>query len=670
MPLEQLLATLRHTSNRGDTHVLLGDPRSDAADKTTVEPGNGFSPGVWTCGVSVWLEAEGRLYSPDILPDDALQWGFAGWDGLPPVLEARFPAGERLTVTSSLAHLSGEGAEGTDFLQVVVSAFLPSEGTLFLVVRDVGPAGGKIASAAWNGHESRLLLNGNLRLTAENPLAQCHIIPPDDRSDSYLVVLRYPFALAADDKVTFGFRVEHAFTDRPFGSEIPLVRPFADVSVSAGLARSVSEWQRALPARVFAPDPRITQAWDRCAYHLLANMECGLPRIGAVNYPAWWMRDCVLALRAVDLIGRHDLARLGADHLAPLIFAGGFGAESDAPGEGIWALTRHAVLTGDEAWLAGVFPHIERRVDWLYRMLTATAPLRVVAENRLPMYITAPANSIVCLPAENGLVHGRMDWHAPDFYINCWAYCGLSEAALAARRLGREGLAAQWAAEAERVDEAIAAHLLPGYGNERDPVVTPHPTGALAGHRDALRAKLGDWYCRNRLTADGARSPERLWTYFEAGQIHNAMLLGLLDEAWICLDGMLSDGAPWGVSAYTEGEPEGNEFLPYKNTAGMRGWLQPDRTKSGNMPHLWTGAEMIALIREMFVREENGGLVLGTGVPAVWLRPGSRFGVQNMPTDFGPVTYTVTVEWDGETWLQYSGPERYPCAWEVGRQEG
>ena len=664
MPTDQLLATLRTTPNRGDTHVFLGDPLSDAADKTTVEPGNGFSPGVWTCGISVWVEAEGQLYSPDLFPAE-LEWGFPDWDALPPVLEARFPAGDSITVSSRLGHLGGEGAEGADFLQVVVSAVLPGAGTLFLVIRDVGPAGGRVSSAAWNAHDSCLLLNGNLRLTAENPPAQCHIIPPGDGCDSYLAILEYDLALEAGQTLTLAFKTEHAFSDRAFGTEVPLLRPFAGVSVAAGLVRSHGEWQQMLPACVFAPDPRIARVWERSAYHLLANMECGLPRIGAVNYPAWWMRDCVLALRAVDLIGRHDLARIGADHVAPLIFAGGFGAESDAPGEGIWALVRHAVMTGDDEWLARVFPHIERRVDWLHRMLTATVPIRAVAENRLPMYITNPANSIVCLPAENGLVRGRMDWHAPDFYINCWVHCGFAEAALAARRLEHDDLAEQWTAEAARLDDAIAEHLLPHYDNERDPVVTPHPTGALAGHREALRAKLGDWYRRNRLTPEGTRNPEKLWTYFEAGQIHNAMRLGLRDEAWVSLNGMLDDGAPWGVSAYNEGLPGDNEFLPYRNTAGMRGWLQPERAQAGNMPHLWTAAEMIALIREMFVREENGVLVLGTGVPAGWLMPGAHFGVDAMPTDFGPVTYSVTVGWDGEIGLQYSGPEAYRCAWEA-----
>ena len=64
---------LREMSNRGDVHVFLGDPMSDACDKTTVEPGNVFSPGVWTCGVSVVVAADGRAHAPeDVGADEGL----------------------------------------------------------------------------------------------------------------------------------------------------------------------------------------------------------------------------------------------------------------------------------------------------------------------------------------------------------------------------------------------------------------------------------------------------------------------------------------------------------------------------------------------------------------------------------------------------------------------
>ena len=54
--LAQLAAA---TPNRGDVHVFLGHPLADLCDTTTVEPGNVYSPGVWTYGISVWAEVDG-----------------------------------------------------------------------------------------------------------------------------------------------------------------------------------------------------------------------------------------------------------------------------------------------------------------------------------------------------------------------------------------------------------------------------------------------------------------------------------------------------------------------------------------------------------------------------------------------------------------------------------
>jgi len=160
----QLARTIRETPNRGRLHVFLGHPDSDGADKTTVEPGNTFSPGLWTCGVSLWVETGGgALWTPDTLPEDAIQWGFRDGGGGPPVLETRWPAGESVTVTGTLAHLGGPGSEGVDFCEFSLTSEGGgrAEGACTLVVRDVGPAGAKIESLAWDPAAGALQVGGS-----------------------------------------------------------------------------------------------------------------------------------------------------------------------------------------------------------------------------------------------------------------------------------------------------------------------------------------------------------------------------------------------------------------------------------------------------------------------------------------------------------------------------
>jgi hypothetical protein len=659
MELNSIFAHLEKTPNRGSVHLFLGHPAAELCDVTTVEPGNTYSPGMWTCGISFGIILEEKLILPDLLENGEIGWGFGTQDGLPPVVRAVYRAGE-VTVTHDICHLGTEGAEGVDFNNIQLDASIPSRGSFCLVVRENGPAGGIIKELAWDPEKQALKVNHTLQITLEAPTCECLIRDEGEK----MALIHAPFKCESGKPFEVRFKSEHGFDNRWFTPSIPKKQPFAGLGVKPAFEQVVQKWENDLPARLFAPDPRVAQVWESCAFHILNAMDNNLARIGAVHYPIFWLRDGIIILRALDLMGRHELAQIGCDYISPLIFTGGFGAESDAPGEGIWALTSHAKITNDFRFLREVYPQIRKRVDFLLRMISATEPLRMVTENRTASTYNTPAGTILCLPAQHGVIHGRMDGHSPDFYINCWALLGLSMGSWAAEKLG-EAEGKRWQSAADQLEDAISRELLPVYGNERDPIVTPYPSGALSGprYREALKNQFIKWYRANRLDEANQRKPELLWTYFEAAQIHNAILLGFKDEAWACLDGMLEAAtSPWNISAWTEGPP-GYGGLPFGNDYEAKGWLDKDRAIAGNMPHNWTSGEMMTMLRDLFVVEEGDALVLGKGVPAAWLKPGSRFGVKNLPTDLGLVSYSVEVQTNGLPKLTYVGPQNYQIAW-------
>lgn len=660
--MKGLIKIARNQPNKGKAHIFLGNPLSDGCDKTVVEPGNSFSPGIWTCGIYTWVKADGQYYAPELLSDSDIAWSFGGQDGFPPEVVSVWRAGSGVNVKNSLTHLGTEGAEGVDFCNVELSSSDHKEVGFFLVVKDIGPAGGKIASMAWCNETSTLLINGCIRLISEDKPDNCEIIEAEENNDSPMAVLQYDFELPINGTKKLSFKVEHGFGNKQFGDRLALLEPYRNLSVAEGFERSHSEWQRAIPTKVFCPDRHLEKVWERECFHILSAMECGLPRIGAVNYPAFWIRDGVIILRMLDLIGRHDLARTGNEYLAPLFFGGGFGAEADAPGEGIWSLVSHFRMTKDLEWLKGVFPYIKKRAALILQMLKASKPIRMVGESRIPFYLDSPGINLLCFPSSNGTIHGRMDWHSPDFFINCWSECGLRLASEAARLLGSAEYADEWLEAAERLEKSIAEHLLPGYGNERDSIITPYPSNALRNSRNTVGQKFMEWFKENRLTPGGERKPELLWTYFEAAQIHNAILLGFREEAWKCLNGMLATEGSWDLSYFIESFAGANETLPFRNAEKARGWLDEHEAVGGNMPHNWTSAELINLIRDIFVVEDSGTVLLGKGVPREWLKPGAKFGVENMPTDMGLVSYTATVSPDGSLMLDYKGPGKYKLA--------
>lgn len=659
--LPALVAAARSLRNRGRTHIFLGDPRADACDTTTVEPGNACSPGVWTCGVALWLDAGEGWTTADRQPEAAVAWRFIAEPGAAPVAESAW-AHRGVRVVHRLCHLGGEGAEGLDAAEVVLSADAAAEVALAVAITDHGPAGGKLAALAWDPAVNAFTADG-ARIVVESP-AEALVLPADARWDAPAGAAMVRVRIAPGAPAVLRYRIHHGFAGRFWADRVPRSGRHDAVDAAAAFGQAAARWRDDLPARIFAPDPRVALAWERCAWHMLAAMECGLPRIGAVNYPIFWLRDGIIILRALDLIGRHDLARIGAEWIAPVEFGGGFGAEGDAPGEGVWALVAHARMTRDRAWLARQWPFISRRCRTYERMIAATAPLRVPCDTRLAWLHNSPGGSVLCLAAEHGLAHARMDGHCPDFFINCWGQAALALGAEAAQAAGETGEAARLAALAAEIDARIAAHLLPGYGNDRDPIIAPWPSGALSGHHDELARRCLAWYRSRRLLPDGTRRPEAMWTYFEAAQAHNALLLGFPDEAWTCLGGMIAaPEGPWDCGHHGEGRPGGQEFLPFHNhhpgPAGSecRGWLDPQQATHGNMPHNWTSAEVVAALRDILVQERGGRLVLGAGVPRAWRVPGGRFGADRLPTDLGPVSFTVTIGADGGGRLErYDGP--------------
>ncbi|MBA4387347.1 MAG: hypothetical protein C0404_05160, partial [Verrucomicrobia bacterium] len=365
--LREVLQTARKTPNRGDLHVFMGDPRSDACDKTTVEPGNSYSPGIWTCGISLWIKTNDLLVSPETMPAPEISWTIIEEPGAAPAAESSYKAGS-VSILHRLAHLGSDGTEGADFNSVTIKSESADPSVCFIVVKDVGPAGAKISGLEWDGSKNALRINKSLMLVCEQEPDHVLVAQADAGFDSPAAALGFSLDLRPGESRTISFKTVHGFDGRPFAASIPKRIHPESISCADAFVLAEKNWRTALPARVFAPDPRVALAWERCAWHILSAMENGIPRIGVVNYPVLWMRDCVIVLRALDLMGRSDLARIGSDYMAPLYFSGGFGAESDAPGEGIWALVSHARITRDWEWCREIFPHIAKRAGFIGQM--------------------------------------------------------------------------------------------------------------------------------------------------------------------------------------------------------------------------------------------------------------------------------------------------------------
>lgn len=66
----------------------------------------------------------------------------------------------------------------------------------------------------------------------------------------------------------------------------------------------------------------------------------------------------------------------------------------------------------------------------------------------------------------------------------------------------------------------------------------------------------------------------------------------------------------------------------------------------GDGHHVWASAEWAAMIRNMFVREEDDTLIIGSGILPEWMDSDETISFGPTPTPWGDVT--VTIDTSGE----------------------
>lgn len=653
---------------RSDRRVFLGEPGAPEATKTTVEPGNSFSPGMGTFGITWWLRfpATGLFFAPETAPLERLHWRYEH-PGVPP-LHCEVEVGG-LAVRHSLCQ-DGSARDRSEAvcgrLRLTNTGERVVDVQLFLALRSLGPAGGPIDDLCvgeddcsfWRARLRVPLLGVDRRPTAigcgvgdPSPLALMGEVPAprqvEDAAGWCFGLMRFEVSLApgASWQVHFDCPLQ---TRGPLQAVLPGTASLRPAQYAARASAVQAEWSRQLGhLEIAVPDPRFGAAFFAGLHHMLTTMVGDQARIAPLAYPLPWLRDSVYIIRCLDLAGLHATARAATEICTRHDFFGGFGPEGDAPGQGIWALVQHYRITRDRAWLERIYPAIRRKCEWLFRMRRATEPMQVVGDTPVLAFVHAERTAgVICVAAQDGLIQGVMD-HGVDHavgWVNHWALCGLREAAHAAQELGFIADACAYAAEATvlwtalhrlafthpaffQAERTVASLLWPTRAWEED------PTTALAG--------FNAWWERRHGRSDGYQ-PEPYWLYFEFAQAHQALILGQRERAWRIIEHRLAYPDLPGLYGWREG----GEGVGTRN-AVCGGTLLPllrgcQRFESVT-PHGWAQAEMWLLQRAVLVEEWRDGLLFFAGVPAHWIAPGALIAFRRFPTHYGTVSGELAV---------------------------
>ncbi|MGC9455356.1 MAG: hypothetical protein ACP5HU_10905 [Phycisphaerae bacterium] len=398
---------------------------------------------------------------------------------------------------------------------------------------------------------------------------------------------------------------------------------------------------------VDVPDARFVRLYDAAVrtLSLLTGADETVP--GPYTYKRFWFRDAAMMLHAMLCIGHTGRVRRVLNTFPDRQRVDGYfhsqDGEWDSNGEVLWILHRYCELTGSEPpqqWRRAVVS----AARWIHRKRRG--------ERRKGLHAGL-------MPAGFSAEHlGNNDYY---YWDDFWSVAGLRAAAAMCRLWQRQEKAREFDAEADSMLAAVDRSLRDSEHIRRHPGIPASPyrrmdAGAVgsvvAGYPLSLRPARDERllatveFLMDRCFVGGAFFQDLIHSGLNAYlTLHLAqVLLRAGDERFFALVERVAELA----------SPTGQwpEAIHPRTGGGCMGDGQ----------HGWASAEWIMMLRNIFVREADGGLVLCSGIPPRWLESGRTMRLGPTATPYGPVTVTVQPQADGHR-VSWRGDWRTPPEW-------
>ncbi|HUE75718.1 MAG TPA: beta galactosidase jelly roll domain-containing protein [Chloroflexota bacterium] len=458
--------------------------------------------------------------------------------------------------------------------------------------------------------------------------------------DGYAMgALRYDLRLppGGQEVVTMAIPVELA------EATSPTVEHLAGVSFARRLATAEDTWRYLLHrVELELPQPEMVDAFYASLAYILVAQSNERFHPGPLAHNAFWVRDTAYIAQALNRAGLSPRVRpvlrqmldsqRPSGEFPPIIEPDGTPRdveEWDSQGQAIFALTQHYRFTGDADFLRDVFPAIERAVDFIAHLRGRT------------VHQPAPFGGILppSLSAED---IGPADWQ--HYWDDFWALAGLQEARAMALVLGNRAAAERFLSEETALRDALMTSIqfMKDRYNQPQRPTGPHDIGntsdargtsaamwpleVLPDERPLLRDSFEHYFKRWIEPYGGGyfHHLDLIWPYAGLGLAQGYLRLGMYDELWTIMDWTMKNQTVPGAYAWAEGV--------HPTTGGFG---------IGDMPHGWFGAEFVNLLRDILITEQNGRLVIASGVPLRWLTAGEPISINHAPTTHGLAGYRL-----------------------------
>ena len=489
-----------------------------------------------------------------------------------------------------------------------------------------------------------------------------------------------------------------------------LKRPYERASVSISgtelLERAKQLWQKIWSGglQIDLPEKELTDFfYSSLAYVLILSEYDAAHDLwlldGPGGYRQFWGRGEYFQARALDLTDHLDLARQSVEHALHIQMDDG---EWDGPPISGWpswdniggnagAAWDYYLFSRDREWLARIYPHLLAAARWIHyhreetQFEDADIPQAAKPIRRQIPWSCRPEPDPPRKPGEKPYWAGLLPWSYGDsglpeghaFAHNYFALYAVECARRAAEVLGKKVDVAELAKEYEDYRSAILDDIARSVKLEKQgppflPAMPTYPEAAISqsflavyptelfSPKDPLISGLLTRMERSERqglpTNMAWLGPSGVWpgesmnvaeTYLRRGDVEKTvdMLIAALNHSY-------------STNVWKE-EIRVDKTLPRACTNESSHKELDNQMGTGDMPEAWANANLVNLIRDMLLREDNGKLILLSGIPAKWVDPGEAITVSNAPTSFGTaVSFHLTYPNQHKMILEVSSSKR------------
>lgn len=426
-------------------------------------------------------------------------------------------------------------------------------------------------------------------------------------------------------------------------------------------------WEQAanVAMRFFVPEQRVQDAYRAwLCYNFLNTRQRGAVREicdGSGFYGVIYGYSAALYCYVLDMLGYNDLAREYLDEMLTL----------QQP-DGLWYLNFGHTDTGTVMKVIAEHYRITRDADWLRKTAPRVlAMYKWIAEHR--------KESMHSVHGRRSPVHGLIrfrpycDYEMPafDYYPDAYLCIGLENMADVLREIGMNDESAKLATEARAyrsdilasMDASIITHdgqrMLPLFPENH--FLLKESNYSANGYYGLVSSCLLE---TNFLPRDDARTQLLVDMLQKRGgltagvcrffdQIDHAYAYGYWNT---CMN--RDEVKPVILGLYGS--------MAYGMSRGTYAAVECTTIKTGEnahtLPHTYSNTVQLRLLRNMLVREDGDKLLLAHFTPRQWLEPGKSIRVEDAPTSFGKVSYSIESKADGGVIVKLTPPAANPPA--------